>query len=122
MHGSRIWLERQPAPGIWAGLYSLPRLVDDASDECNITDAVAQWLAHRAWAPKTLPDSQPVLSRRFKHAFTHFKLDAQVWRLELKCAPLLANEPGRGFYSEQELAQLGLPKPIQTLLKDLFVF
>ena len=113
-----VWLERQPAPGIWAGLYSLPRLIDDFEGNVSILASINYWLAQKSWAAlKT-----PTLSHRFKHAFTHFKLDAQCWQVQVASNVHIAAEPGRGFYSESDRNQLGLPKPIQTLLKKLAYF
>ena len=129
MQDERVWLERQPAPGIWAGLYSLPRLIEDTNADTNadtkasetlsehskLVAAVHQWLARRAWVPQ----SQPELRLRFKHALTHFKLDAQCWHVQLPSKVQIAAEPGKGFYGLQDRKQLGLPKPIQTLLDGL---
>ena len=123
-----VWLERQPAPGIWAGLYSLPRLIDDHRTDLKPTDpkptdpnaidgfilgAIETWLAQKSWVPL----AAPTLALRFKHAFTHFKLDAQCWQVVVGSNAQIVTQPGKGFYSEADLRQLGLPKPIQTLLK-----
>ena len=132
-----IWLERQPSPGIWAGLYSLPRLIDDCTADINsaylkatnpkasdnemdgfILGAIETWLAHQSWVVLTRPT--PAL--RFKHAFTHCKLDAQCWQVKVGSNVQIAAEPGKGFYTEADLRQLGLPKPIQTLLKKPVCF
>ena len=118
-----VWLERQPAPGIWAGLYSLPKLADDFLVEDNATQApianlIQYWLAQKSWVAL----NPPMLARRFKHAFTHFKLDAQCWQVAVGSTVQTVAEPGKGFYSEADRNQLGLPKPIQTLLKKPVCF
>ena len=113
MQDQSIWLERQPAPGIWAGLYSLPRLIDDLTGDESVGLAIENWLAQKSWEALKIP----TLKHQFKHAFTHFKLDAQCWQVEVGGNALIAAQPGRGFYSQLAREKLGLPKPIQTLLK-----
>lgn len=60
-HAGRVLLERQPAPGIWGGLWSLPRFDEVAHAEA----ALSQWQL-RTLTRTRLP--------MFEHAFSHFTL------------------------------------------------
>ncbi|RUO60639.1 A/G-specific adenine glycosylase [Pseudidiomarina insulisalsae] len=81
-----IVLEQRPASGIWPTLWCLPE--------------VAQ-----------APDAQ--LWTRFRHTFSHYKLDGHVW---------LATPPGNGTTRRiacHQLDEVGLPAPIRKLLQQL---
>ena len=106
----RQWLQRRPGQGIWAGLWCLPQF--DTEQDAR------HWLQQRQLAPP-----QAALWARFKHTFTHYKLQADVWRLVLnqtqrnRFAQHVAENSGDWLSVEQALAK-GLPQPIRRLLEQ----
>jgi A/G-specific adenine glycosylase len=98
--GSQVWLERRPATGVWAGLWSLPEFA--GLDE----------LRH---AIRVLPGQGYALPA-FSHALTHFDWRLQPWRHELPFA-VQSPLPSQGrWWSLADALQLGLPAPVRKLL------
>ncbi|MBY6064642.1 A/G-specific adenine glycosylase [Pseudidiomarina sediminum] len=87
INGQGVVLEQRPADGIWPSLWSLP--------EC-----------------KEAPQGKPLT--RFKHTFSHYKLDGHVWVTSLPPS----DRPRRRIEPEH-LANIGLPAPIRKLLEQL---
>ena len=101
--GGEVWLERRPARGIWAGLYSVPVFSDEAG-------ALAA-----AGCDAVSVRSLPAVS----HALTH---------RELRLHPLLVDRVAAGatpvaasgqWVSLDQLSAYGLPAPVRTLLETL---
>lgn len=98
-----FWLERRPAPGIWAGLYCPPVFVDEAALQTALPRGFAQ----------RLQPLEPV-----SHSLTH---------RELRLHPLLLDLPGDhalGGWQGQwvpvaALTDHGLPTPVRQLLSAL---
>ena len=99
----QVWLERRPAKGIWAGLFCVPVLADEAAAfaAAGVQPAAAQAL--------------PAVA----HALTH---------RELRLHPLLVDvPPGSAWQASAEgqwvsfdrLADFGLPTPVRVLLEHL---
>lgn len=94
----RLWLQRRPARGIWAGLYCTP--------VCN-SEAQAQAL----W-----PEARWRALEAVSHSLTH---------RELRLVPLLAElppdaHPGEGQWMDAgALDRVGLPAPVRSLLSTL---
>jgi A/G-specific adenine glycosylase len=94
----RAWLEKRPARGIWAGLYSLPvfesraALLEALPSSCN-----------------TVQDEVP-----FVHALTHKDLHLHPVKVEWMGA-LALSDHGRWF-DAHEWTELGLPAPVRKLL------
>jgi len=89
----RLLLERRPNHGIWGGLWCLPT---HESDE--------------------LPSGTVATAAPVSHAFTHFKLDLKPVLLR---QPKIADQEQR-WCSAKEVATLGLPRPIERIVKDYF--
>ena len=88
----QIYLEKNPATGIWGSLWSLP---------CR------ENLPKLATAPKTL---KPIL--RLKHSFSHYHLEIEA----LSYGP--ANHRGPGaWFGREELNRLGIAKPISVIIE-----
>ena len=104
-HGSQVLLQRRPDKGIWGRLWCLP--VFEAASLAQ--DAVNQWFA------------KPLVCTRMAsigHDLTHFRLTLTPWRLALpdtEAPPTVAETAGQ-WVCGQTLRDLGLPKPIKSLL------
>ncbi len=106
----KVLLQRQPAPGIWGGLFSLPRLLElnhlgseslaAAYKNANATKrlaacsvvqepgflaAAAQWVAQNIGL--AVKPSQLRFGALFTHAFTHYKLLGVCIEVDLTVAP-----------------------------------
>jgi A/G-specific adenine glycosylase len=94
----QVFLQKRPAPGIWASLWSLPQVAAD--------DELLQ---------------QARKHGEFVHQFTHYKLNATVWQLEqtaaAKLLQLQEHEPS-SWYHRTQLAQVGLPAPIRSFIEQ----
>ena len=92
----RVLLERRPPSGIWGGLHALP-LIDD---------------------PAALPDGAPH-GHPLRHAFTHFRLTLTPVLVDPGLKMEVADRETR-WARAGELADIGLPRPIRTLLNQHF--
>ncbi len=101
----RTWLHRRPAPGIWAGLYCTPVFAEEAALHSHLVG----WGAY---------DVQSLLP--FRHALTHRELTLHPVCARVSGAQIAdAGAHAGAWVSPLELAALGLPAPLQTLLADL---
>ena len=105
----RVWLVQRPAPGVWAGLWSLPEF--DSVDELRAL--AVDWPGHG----QTLPT--------LAHALTHFDWALTPWRLALpstvsaaRRARLEAALPAGRWFNLDEALRLGLPAPVRKLLQS----
>lgn len=98
-----LLLEKRAPLGIWGGLWC-PPLLDDAQ------------LASGDWAQALLDgatvQSLPVL----RHGFTHFELELQPLRIEVRRADGVAEPERRRWVRLSELSAIGLPAPIRKLI------
>jgi A/G-specific adenine glycosylase len=97
--GPQVWLQRRPATGVWAGLWSLPEFAD--------LDDLGRVLHGWPGQGHALP--------AFSHALTHFDWRLQPWRHELPHAASSPLPDGR-WWPIDEALQLGLPAPVRRLL------
>lgn len=103
-----VWLEKRPASGIWASLYSLP--VFDSEEAMRV--ALAPSLQKASVAGTLKWDVLPA----FKHVLTHKDLHCHVVKLKAaKGAPVLSEG---AWWSEEEWTALGLPQPVRHLLSS----
>jgi len=106
LHGDgHVLLEKQPEPGIWGGLWSLPRY-DDAqalADACRNMGV-------------SLPEQGRMAT--IVHTFTHFRLHIEPWRLE---APHRIAEPSaeQSWIPFTRLVDTAVPAPVRGLLEAL---
>ncbi len=97
----RIWFERRPERGIWAGLHCLPVYGSRAA----LLDGVAQ-------AGGRLGVEYPALL----HVLTH--RDLHLHRVTARVPQPPPGMQGGGWHHPQELAALGLPAPVRKLLQE----
>ena len=102
----RLLLERQPAPGLWGGLWAPPRFDGLAELEA--------WLADQDLAAAPADDTPPPLSHRFTHFVMHIEPVAR--RLQSPANRVL--EGGRWlWYNSDQPPSGGLPTPARRLLE-----
>jgi A/G-specific adenine glycosylase len=102
--GGEVLLENRPSQGIWGGLWSLP----EAAAGSDPRREAARWGLDPAKV-EPLP--------AFEHAFTHFTLEVEPWRLEIRKQPPLAAERAATWLPLCDLAGAALPSPVRKLLK-----
>lgn len=99
----RVLLEKQPEPGIWGGLWSLPRF--------DTPEALAAACLNMG---VTVTPADRMAS--FVHVFSHFRLEISPWKV--KVGPLLAEPlPGQRWIPIEELPITALPAPVRDLLE-----
>lgn len=106
--GDRLLLELRPASGLWGGLHSFPELAADADPV-----AWARVLGLELRFERKLPP--------FKHAFSHFRLEAEPVLLRAisgasRVAERASVPDGFMWYNLRAPARVGLPKPIAKLI------
>ena len=105
-----VWLEKRPASGIWASLYSLPVY----GSEDALRAALSPTL-QKAAASGTKALNWAVLPA-FKHVLTHKDLHCHVVKLQVaNGAPVLSEG---AWWSANAWAELGLPQPVRHLLSS----
>jgi A/G-specific adenine glycosylase len=97
--GGRVWLQKRPTPGVWAGLYCLPLF-----DSREALEAVVPQSARRR-----LHAAQP-----FVHVLTH--KDLHLHPVQAVVPPDWAAAEG-GWFAASEWPALGLPAPVRRLLE-----
>ena len=100
----RIWLQRRPGAGIWAGLYCPP--VWDSREAL----LAALGLEEDSAAVQELP--------AFTHVLTHRDLHLHPVLAPGAAAAVQEDQPG-GWYDAAQWGALGLPAPIRSLLDGL---
>ncbi|MCU0925410.1 MAG: A/G-specific adenine glycosylase [Hydrogenophaga sp.] len=102
-NGQRVWLERRPARGIWAGLFCTPVY------------------ASEALACATLPPDQTAKIQALApvaHSLTHRELRLHPLLLDGHADRLAAGRDGQ-WVAMATLEQVGLPAPLRQLLTQL---
>jgi len=102
--GRKVLIERRPPTGIWGGLWGLPEFPTRAH--------AAQWSGEHLSGASGLQPDTPI-----RHAFSHF--DYEIKPLRVSCAgkaPALRDDDRYRWYDLDAPPEVGLPKPITTLL------
>jgi len=102
-----ILLEKRPAAGIWAGLWSLPEIDVDAD--------VAVHCKARFAANVVVGEELPAI----EHAFTHYRLTIRPQRVMARTWPSRAQSPGFAWLTRDDALAAALPAPIRKLLRTL---
>lgn len=101
-----VLLEKRPASGVWAGLWSLPEL-DVGADV--VTHCQTHFGARVALRPP-LP--------AIEHGFTHFQLTLIPQPCAVHAWPRQAEEPGLLWLPLTDVGGAALPAPIKKLLRQ----
>ncbi|HEY2628868.1 MAG TPA: A/G-specific adenine glycosylase, partial [Usitatibacter sp.] len=99
-----VLLEKRPPSGIWGGLWSLP--------EADATEAPGKVLA-RDWG---IDAAELERLEPFEHAFTHFTLEVEPWRVRIRKAARLAEGKPATWMPLSDIAGAALPAPVKKLL------
>jgi A/G-specific adenine glycosylase len=101
-----VLMQRRPAAGIWASLWTLPQADDAVSSR--------EWFERQLLGDFTAAEPLPAID----HAFSHYKLRLQPLRL---CGVALRDRVGDNddlrWVARGEFASLGIPAPIRKLLE-----
>jgi A/G-specific adenine glycosylase len=102
----KILLERRGPQGVWSGLWSLPEAGDND----------AAWRIAQQHA--VIDDAQALTP--FVHVFSHYRLRIEPLLFDGATAhPAIADNPHLRWCGAGELASLGLPAPVRSLLQSL---
>ena len=105
-HADTVLLTRRPERGVWARLWSVPQR-DGHDLEALLAEVHALGVA-TAGPAEALP--------RFGHAFTHYRIDVQPWRLQA-AEPAPPSAADLRWQPLDALGALGLPQPVRRLLE-----
>lgn len=104
--GGAILLQRRPASGVWARLWSLPQAPSAAAARALLRQWQLGGVRPRALAP-------------IEHGFTHYHLRITPLLCEVERPTCVADSPDSGWYTPPRIARLGLPAPIRRLIQTL---
>ena len=107
---NKILLQKRPPHGIWGGLWSLPE-ISGAPDKKQI---------HQLCSAEFHIDvkKHEVLSP-FRHTFSHYHLDIHPIIIETTPPAIIMECTEQIWYNPSQPVSIGLPKPIQTILRNL---
>jgi A/G-specific adenine glycosylase len=103
VHENKVLLEKRPQNGIWGGLWCLPQF-NAFETKCR------NWGVTPSKANQMAP---------FQHVFTHFKLQITPWWITMNKLPLAEPSGQLCWQSLNELAETGLPAPVQKILQGV---
>jgi A/G-specific adenine glycosylase len=119
--GDAVALERRVQSGLWGGLWSLPEFAPPQREAVSAPSdpppgALGAWVAARFGAPAV---GDPVVHGEIRHAFTHFRLHARIWRATLPADAARRPVADHEWLALRDAAGAPLPRPIKTLLTGL---
>lgn len=102
-----VLLEKRPAHGIWGGLWSFPEIAvnEDPATACDRIVRVAALEIRYGTA--------------FRHAFTHFRLEATPVFIRVVDVPPFLREDERLIWHQPGSGNRGFPAPVRRLLDVL---
>lgn len=100
-----VLLEKRPPSGIWGGLWSLPEFEASASPGAELC---ARWGVEA----ERIEPLEP-----FVHAFTHFTLAVEPWRVAVRRRPMAAAPAAATWLALDDLGGAALPSPVRRLLE-----
>lgn len=109
-HDQQVLLQKRPASGIWGGLWSLPEIAE-APNKKIIREHCRQ---HWQVTVKNMRLLDP-----FRHTFSHYHLEMHPVVIDLDPCTLTVTAERQIWYNLNQPAAIGLPAPIQTILRGL---
>lgn len=110
-NNERVLLQKRPPMGIWGGLWSFPE-IPDAPEKKIIQYYCKQRL--------NISVTSFELLNPFRHTFSHYHLDIHPVIIPVKRIPTVIMEDGKQiWYNPQKPESVGLPKPIQLIMRKL---
>ncbi|TZF88072.1 A/G-specific adenine glycosylase [Cognatilysobacter lacus] len=101
-----VLLQRRPPTGVWASLWSLPQFEDEAG--------AVSWLGRHA-----VDAEESMWLDDIAHGFSHYHLTLRPRLHRLAGATRIADADS-GWVTQSDIASLGVPAPVRTLLNRLF--
>lgn len=125
--GSRLLLERRPSSGLWGGLWcppvvdgpALEHLAPTSVSVVSLPPGILNALAAIGVELSSVATAAPL--ETFQHVFTHFRLHAQPWLIDLCDHGLVATDSSQRWrwHRLDDLSGAALPKPIKVLLAGI---
>ncbi len=106
-----IYLQKRPNNGIWGGLWSLPEMAGKPEKQAIVSFCQEQWqLSVKHY--QTLP--------AFRHTFSHYHVDIFPILIDAdRLSTKTMTAASQIWYNLQHPNKIGLPKPVQSLLREL---
>lgn len=100
-----VLLERRPPSGLWGGLWAFPEFPTRAH--------ALQWCGEHLVSPGPARNGEPL-----QHAFSHFDYEMKPVFVDCRGSRAATHDDDRHrWYDTAAPAELGLPKPVATLLQ-----
>ena len=109
----RILLIKRPSSGIWGGLWSFPELMG-VPEKNSVSKYCYQHFK--------ISISEYEILAPFRHTFSHYHLHVHPIMISIKRKlPLKVTDVNedRIWYNPQQPPMIGLPKPVEKMMKDL---
>ncbi len=103
-----IYLEKRPPTGLWGGLWCLPSIDKELCPLQYINE-------HYHLQAK---ETKHLIS--LKHRFSHFQLEIDALVIETQYSKKQIAEPSGQWFNQQRLRDVGLAKPTNHILNQLF--
>lgn len=111
-HNNHILLQKRPANGIWGGLWSLPEISGEPSKKI---------IKEYCYTQFKLADIEYKKRESFRHTFSHYHLAIQPILITIKKRSAKIMEGAEQiWYNLEQPSTVGLPKPIKTILQELY--
>jgi A/G-specific adenine glycosylase len=107
LHQGTVLLERRPGSGIWGGLWVFP----ERSSGKDVRSYCRKSFSVEITKVRKLP--------LIEHGFTHFRLNIQPIRCDVRKARSHAESPGRIWLDLGEARRAAVPAPVKVLLSAL---
>jgi A/G-specific adenine glycosylase len=103
----RLLLQRRPATGVWASMWSLPQFDDAAARD--------DWLRTHL-APRGLP----VVLQSIEHTFSHYHLTLHPLALLAEPGARAAEDVDLAWVDAEAARSLGIPAPVRRLITRIY--
>jgi A/G-specific adenine glycosylase len=119
--GEKLLLQKRPPTGVWPSLWSLPEVEGDENLSVDITTPMTKRLGLKVkparGAKEKVASDASESQFQLTHTFTHFRLKINVHVVHVTVAGNIAHEANdMQWHAVEDALQLGIPKPIRTIL------